>query len=259
MPQFEARTAVHGMPLDVYLVGNIDFAQALRHQRQLAYEVADFHRPRMAVMLCEHRDLITVGRDGSRAHIRSSGEQLARMRVPVEWVGRGGGCIAHAAGQLAIYPILPLHHLGWTVGEFMRRFQFGVRAAMHQFNIPTSISEHRFGVWGNTGLLAAFGVAVRNWTTTYGAYLNVNPAMNLIRLVDTAVQLETRPGLRQGDRQPMSSLLAERRLAITMNSVRTAAAEQLAAAFGCEQFHIHASLPVLGRLSQVSGESCANV
>ncbi len=44
-------------------------------------------------------------------------------RLDVRWVNRGGGCVLHAPGQLAIYPIVPLAWHRWTVGEYLRRFR----------------------------------------------------------------------------------------------------------------------------------------
>jgi lipoyl(octanoyl) transferase len=235
-PGSSTAAVAHGLPLDFYLVGKIDFDRAVSLQRRLAYEVGDVHCPRLAVLFCEHDNQITIGRDGSRSHIRCTSEQLQRLQVPVKWVGRGGGCIPHAHGQLAVYPIVPLQQSGWTVGEYLRRFQAGMRAAIEPFNVHTTIRDDMFGIWGSTGLLAAFGVAVRGWTTTHGAFLNVNPAMHLFHLVDSDPT-----GGGAGGKSAMSSLLAERRVAVTMNSVRTAVIEGLAAAFGCQRYHVHAA------------------
>jgi lipoyl(octanoyl) transferase len=232
--------ATHGLPVDFYLIGSIDFGQAFSLQRRLAYEVGDVHRPRLAVLLCEHHDLITVGRGGSRAHIRWTNEQLMRQQVRIQWVGRGGGCIPHARGQIAIYPIVPLSLAGWTVGEFLRRFQRGIRAAVEQFHIHTMARDDEFGIWGNTGLLAAFGVAVRNWTTCHGGFLNVNPAMHVFRHVVTTDVDSPICGQSQ-----MSSLMAERRAPITMHALRTAVIESLAEALECERLYVHSAHPAL--------------
>src|SRR5437764_98261 len=57
-----------GPALHVYLLGLVDFEAALRVQRHLVYHVSG-ERDEGALVLCEHPPLITVGRQGSHAHI----------------------------------------------------------------------------------------------------------------------------------------------------------------------------------------------
>ena len=97
--------------LQVYLLGTVDFEAALTLQRRLVYQISG-ERSLAALILCEHPPLITVGRKGSRAHILCGPEELCARRWPIRWVNRGGGCLLHLPGQLAVYPILPLDRLG---------------------------------------------------------------------------------------------------------------------------------------------------
>src|SRR5438105_14841438 len=96
-----------GSVLHAYLLGRFEFADALALQRRLAYEVGG-DRSRGARLLCEHPHLVSIGREGSRAHVLLGDEQLHALEWPVRWVNRGGGCLLHAPGQLAIYPIFAL-------------------------------------------------------------------------------------------------------------------------------------------------------
>src|SRR6266567_9392054 len=105
-----AREGVSPAPqpgLHVYLLGLVEFEAALRLQRLLVYQ-ASGEPAQAALVLCEHPPLITVGRQGSHAHILYDREELAARRWPVRWVNRGGGCLLHLPGQLAVYPVLPL-------------------------------------------------------------------------------------------------------------------------------------------------------
>ena len=45
--------------------------------------------------------------------------ELAARCWPVRWVNRGGGCVLHLPGQLAIYPILALDRLGLGLQAFL--------------------------------------------------------------------------------------------------------------------------------------------
>jgi lipoate-protein ligase B len=239
---------------DFYLLGEVDFDQALKLQRRLVFEAGDNIEPRLVVLLCEHADLVTIGRSGSREHVRMSNEQLQRKGIACRWVSRGGGCIPHARGQLAIYPIVPLRLVGWSVGEYCRRLQSGVRQSLNQFQITTSIRPHLFGVWGQTGLLAAMGLAVQNWTACHGAFINVHPPMSLFHHVDTASG-----DIRSPEKRTMTSVLAERRSPTRMSSVRAAIVENLAQAFGCESHQVHGSHPWLRKTKGAAGEPCSNV
>src|SRR5947209_15502199 len=92
--------------LEVYLLGLVDYEDALRLQRRLVYEVGGANGDLAALVLCEHPPTISVGRRGSRAHIECDDEELASRNIRVRWVNRGGGCYLHVPGQLVVYPIL---------------------------------------------------------------------------------------------------------------------------------------------------------
>src|SRR5208282_1028806 len=65
--------------LQAYLLGTVEFEAALALQRQLLYQVAG-ERSGAALVLCEHAPLITVGRQGSTAHILCDPAELRTRR-----------------------------------------------------------------------------------------------------------------------------------------------------------------------------------
>src|SRR5205823_4765765 len=89
--------------LNAYLLGTVPFEMALRLQRHLVYRVSG-DRGQGCVVLCEHPPLLTVGRQGNLAGLRCDPEELRRRGWAVRWVNRGGGCLLHAPGQLAVHP-----------------------------------------------------------------------------------------------------------------------------------------------------------
>jgi lipoate-protein ligase B len=56
------------------------------------------------------------------------------------------------------------------------------------------------GVWVGERPVAALGIAVRNWVSYYGAYLNVNPCLDSFRMLTCTA----------GGAEPMTSLECER-------------------------------------------------
>src|SRR5262245_19296556 len=108
--------------LDVYLLGQVDFTALLALQRRLVYETSG-RRDRAVLLLCEHGALSSVGRQGSRAQIHCDANELRLKGWPIRWVNRGGGCLLHAPGQIAVYPILPLDRLSLDLPDYLERLR----------------------------------------------------------------------------------------------------------------------------------------
>jgi lipoyl(octanoyl) transferase len=240
-----SETESYAPSLEAFLLGQIDFDVALALQQRLVEQSRDSDDGQITLLLCEHPTLITIGRSGSPGNVAMQSHLVRSRQIEVRWVNRGGGCLMHSPGQLAIYPIVPLRWHDLSVGEFLHRLQTGVIETLDDLNVPTrpcrdanaSKTETMSpvtGVWGRTGQLAALGVAVRHWITYYGAYLNVCPPMGLFRLVET-------------EHAPMSSLVAERCGPVRMPSVRSALVSRLAECFGCDRYHLYTGHPMLRR------------
>jgi lipoyl(octanoyl) transferase len=222
--------------VDFHLLGVVPFDDVLYLQRRLVYELSSEPQARAAVLLCEHPPILTVGRAGSRGHIRMSNDELQRRRLATRWVNRSGGCIPHTPGQLAVYAIVPLPEFGLTRKDFRRRMASSGMKALIEAGVPTQCDPRGCGLWGRTGLLAAVGAGIQGGTTCDGLFINVAPDMSLFGFVDTA-----EPSARGGERTTMSCLLAERRQPVRMSTVRSALIEQLAASIECDRHNLHTS------------------
>lgn len=258
-PEIEPRSPA----LEAFLLGQVDFDRALALQQRLVEQCRDRDDGQIALLLCEHPSIVTVGRGGSPGQVAMQNRLVRNGQIDVRWVNRGGGCLVHCPGQLAIYPIVPLRWHGLSVGRFLDRFCSAIAESLGDLNVPCStepgpvvepsddttattgrgfttsgrgftsadrgFSAAMPGVWGRTGQLAAIGVAVRHWTTYHGAFLNVCPPMGLFRLVHTQ----------------MSSLVSERRGPVRMTGVRAAIVRRLAECFGCDRHHLYTGHPLL--------------
>lgn len=221
--------------MEAHLLGRIDFGRCLALQRRLVGEIAARGDAQVRLLLCEHPEVVTVGRDGSPAEVQRDSRLIQTGRIEVRWVKRGGGCLVHAPGQLAVYPILPLRPLGFSVGEYLERLQSGIANTLGELGIRVSTRPGQHGLWGRTGKLVAFGVAVRDWVTYHGAFINVSPSLGLFRVVEAAPDSTAR----------MSSLVAERQRPAKMTGVRAELIPRLAEAFGFDRYHIHSGHPWL--------------
>jgi lipoyl(octanoyl) transferase len=207
-------------PVRVYLLGTLDFEAALRFQRRLHFEIRE-DRDQAALLICEHPPSVSVGRQGSHAHIRWTGDETLTRRHGVRWVNRGGGCILHLPGQLAVYPILPLDRLELNVADYLRRLGQVFLDLAADFSLHSPAKADDAGMWVGGRMVAAFGIAVHDWVSTFGAYLNVQPSLDLFR------QVQTFPA-----DQPMSSLERERRGPIRPSMLRQRLVEHFQARFG---------------------------
>jgi lipoyl(octanoyl) transferase len=221
--------------LQVYLLGSVGFDAALALQRRLVYQISGSPES-AALILCEHPPMITVGRQGSRMHIRYEPEELRSRRWPVRWVNRGGGAWLHLPGQFAIYPVIALNHFGIGLQEYMDRLQSVIVAALKDFTVPAQAPPGQVGVWVGQRPIAAIGIAVRGWVAYHGAALNINPDLEPFR------NLRCMPN----SDLAMTSLERERRGPLRVSLVRERLVEYFAQRFAFERtslFFDHPTLP----------------
>ena len=221
--------------LQVYLLGSVDFDAVLALQRRLVYQIGG-NRTAAALVLCEHPPLVTIGRDGSWAHLRCEPGELKARQWPVRWVNRGGGCVLHLPGQLAIYPILALDRLGLGVQDYLDRLGQVLVALLADFSIRAEAQTAGAGIRVADRPIAAVGVAVRDWISYYGAVLNVSPDLQPFRLV----RGETTHGM-------MTSLARERRGPLRPSLVRERLIEHFVARFEFARTAIFFEDPFLPR------------
>jgi lipoyl(octanoyl) transferase len=222
--------------LQAYLLGTVSFDAALALQRLLVYQTTG-DRACSTLLFCEHPPLITVGRHGSRAHILFEPEELQNRGWPVRWVNRGGGCVLHLPGQMIVCPILALDRFGLGITTYLERLQEVVLAVLDDFSIRGATQSGRPGVWVNGRLIASVGVAVRNWVAYYGLAFNINPDLHPFRLVRCDPL----------SREPMTSLVRERRGPLRTSMVRERFLEHFAEQFGFGRTSLFFHHPALAR------------
>src|SRR5436190_450593 len=218
--------------LQVYLLGSLEFDDALRLQRSLVYQVRG-DRARSALVLCGHPPLITVGRHGSPAQLDLDPDD--RDPLPVRWVSRGGGCLLHLPGQLAIYPILPLDRLRLGVGEYIERLHKVLLAVLDDFSIVGEVESARPDVRVGGRPVAFLGVSVRDWVSHFGAVLNVDPDLTLAREV-----------MRLPEDRRWTSVARERHGPLRPALLRERVVEHFGAVFGMDRREILFHHPATG-------------
>lgn len=222
--------------LIAYLLGMVEVDDFLALQRRLVYELGE-ERSIAALIACEHPPGVTIGREGSRAHIRPNFDQLGRRlrpggrdepeSSPVRWVSRGGGVMLHLPGQVACYPIIPLDLTGLTVAAYVDALQGIAIDLLRHYHVEGAIDPDRPGVRVNGRRLVHIGVAVRERIAGFGLVVNVNPDLELFHHVQC-----------DGDPAPMTSLRREAPARVRLTGLRHHLVELIAARFGFERLTI---------------------
>lgn len=226
----------HSDPLEVHLLGLVDFDAAAFLQERLVYETSGREDRGGGLLLCEHPPLVTIGREGSRAHLRVEQNEFVARQIDVRWSNRGGGCLVHCPGQLAVYPIVPLERIGIRPAEYTGRLIDAVIDLCTEMRIPAWPSEDGRGISCRLGRFASIGAAIKSGVTHHGLFVNVAPPMDLIRLVDNGPRSERQ-----------TSLSAQRARATEMHTVREGLIRHVAEVLGYTRFHLYTGHPLLKR------------
>ena len=240
MPANSTTQKARAASLEIHLLGLLDFDSAVVLQEQLVDEVTHRSDGQGALLLCEHPPLVSVGREGSRAHIRCDDEELRSRQLEIRWLNRRGGCVMHAPGQLAIYPIIPLTRRGLAVRDYRRAIEAALIDVCDEMQVHAFGRDDVSGVWCRTGQLAHVGISVRSWVSCHGCFLNVAPDMQWQRLVDAG-----------GRGERVTSLLAERTRPVKMHAVRESVVRRLVARLHYARFHVYTGHHSLHRTSRM--------
>jgi lipoate-protein ligase B len=234
MPYGPPTAETQSPAVETFLLGRIPYLQCLALQERLRRQVAERNDGQIIVLMCEHPEVITIGRGGRPSDVSARGALRSR-EIDTHWVSRGGGTLVHCPGQLAVYPIVPLRWHGLFLGDYLHRLQTALAGTLAELGVQIHVPPGRFGVWGRTGQIASIGVAVRDWVTSHGAFINVSPAMGLFRLVQSDPLASSSAG----------SLAAERCGVVRMATVRAVLVRHLTEAFGCDRYHLYTGHPWL--------------
>jgi lipoyl(octanoyl) transferase len=139
------------------------------------------------LLLCEHPHVITLGRSGTREHLRVGDHLLAQMNVEFHPTNRGGDVTYHGPGQIVGYPILDLAEHRRDVRWYVAQLEEVMIRASLAFDIIGKRMEGRHGVWIDTPSgeekLAALGVHLSRWVTSHGFAYNVSTDLRYFDLI----------------------------------------------------------------------------
>lgn len=138
------------------------------------------------LILLEHPPVVTLGRNADAAGVLAGDEELARQRIRVHRIERGGQATYHGPGQIVGYPIFDLHGLRIGVAEYVRRLEQVMIDAAAALGIEAGRREGITGVFVDGaagGKIGAVGVRVTRGITYHGFAFNADPDLTHYRLI----------------------------------------------------------------------------
>jgi len=204
--------------------GLADYRQILDRQHRL---VKDRQQDNIAntVLIVEHPAVITLGARQSRNKLLLSPEDLARRRIDVVNVHRGGGSTAHNPGQLVFYPILNLQQLGLGISEYIRTLELIGAELLRHLDVRPTARKGFPGLWVGTAKIASIGVRVSKFTTYHGMAINIRNDLSIFDLIVPC-------GL---DNVQMTSVQKETGKRHAMNPIKKRLAKLLTSHFSLEE------------------------
>jgi lipoyl(octanoyl) transferase len=168
-------------------LGLISYASAFELQQRAvaarkAGEIPD------VLLLCEHPNVITLGRNGKSEHLRANDRLLAQMNVEFQETDRGGDITYHGPGQIVGYPIVDLTEHRRDVRWYVEMLEEVMIRASADFGITARRVDGRHGLWVDTApgveeKLAAIGVHLSRWVTSHGFAYNVSTDLRYFDLI----------------------------------------------------------------------------
>lgn len=139
------------------------------------------------LLLCEHPHVITVGRNGNRAHLLASQNVLRQKNVELQETNRGGDITYHGPGQIVGYPVLDLAGFRKDVRWYVRSLEEVMIRASAELGIAAGREPGKIGVWAGEAerseKLGAIGVHLSRWVTSHGFAYNVSTDLRYFDLI----------------------------------------------------------------------------
>ncbi|ADV61939.1 biotin/lipoate A/B protein ligase [Isosphaera pallida ATCC 43644] len=224
--------------LRVYLLGTLPQEAASRLQRRLIYDMGESDG--VALVVCEHPTVATVGRLGSRRHLVPDDVELSRLGIRVVWVNRGGGVILHGPGQLVGYVIGRLDAVGLNLQGWLDALHDAVVATLSEFDLPARLRDDAPGIFLDHARVATVAVGVSRGVAHHGLTINLGNDLGLIHAVLNEPGPRNRP-LRQ------TSMESRRGRPTPSPAVREALARHLESRLGLTRRQVFTTHSFLGR------------
>ncbi len=169
-------------PLRVCDCGLADYREVLQQQHELREKRRRGEIPD-TVLIVEHPAVITLGARQSANKLQTSRSTLAKRRIDVVDIRRGGGTTAHNPGQLVFYPILHLQELDLGISEYIRELEAIGAELLQQLGVRSRRQKGFPGLWVDNRKIASIGARVSKFVTCHGMAINIQNDLSIFDFV----------------------------------------------------------------------------
>lgn len=127
-----------------------------------------------SILLVEHPNIFTIGRNGSRNNILADKDLLNDNGLKIIEVDRGGDITFHGIGQLVAYPIFDLGSHIKDVRLFIGNLERVLAFTISEYGLIADREKRFTGLWVGGNKIGFIGVGISNWITYHGASINAN-------------------------------------------------------------------------------------
>jgi lipoate-protein ligase B len=175
-------------PIESIWLDRADYRPVWALQKELAGARARDEIPDR-LLLVEHPAVLTLGRQADERHVLADVAELARRRIELIRVERGGEVTYHGPGQLVAYPIVALSRRGLLLRPFVRALEAAMVATCAAFGVAADRRDGHPGSWVDVDRpaprkIGALGIRVERGVSYHGIALNVDPDLADFDLID---------------------------------------------------------------------------
>jgi lipoate-protein ligase B len=163
-------------------LGICDFDRTLNLQRKI-HQMRVNNKIPDTMILVEHPPVITFGKSSDSTNLLVSSGDLAKKRIKIFQIERGGDVTFHGPGQLVGYPIFHIKDALAGIKGTIKRLESALILTLRDFMIKATVKPELVGVWVNDDKIASIGIAVKKWVTFHGFALNVATDLSYFDLI----------------------------------------------------------------------------
>ena len=159
-------------------LGTIKYQNAWNLQKSIL-DLRSKNRIDDVILLLEHPHTYTLGKTAHRDHLIGSSDYLAKNRISVYDIDRGGDITYHGPGQIVGYPIIDLNNWEMDTHKYLRALEEILILTCSDYGLNAIRNPEFTGVWIEDRKIAAIGIKISRWVTMHGFAFNVNTDLNL--------------------------------------------------------------------------------
>ncbi|MGD9933532.1 MAG: lipoyl(octanoyl) transferase LipB [Dehalococcoidia bacterium] len=169
--------------LRVYQLGTTTYEDVHRLQQRLQ-EQRRSGDGEDALLLTEHRPVITLGRAHPDPSLRVPAEEIAARGIAIVQAERGGDVTFHGPGQLVAYGVIDLRAWDLGVVDYVTGLEETVIGLLADWGLRGERVPGARGVWVGGRKIASVGVHVRGGVTMHGIAVNISDDLSGFDLIN---------------------------------------------------------------------------